>query len=338
MPSLCTGNFQLLKSCSHHTLLLFVGVCETWLTDPFSPFFPNYTSYRKDRETGEVGGSLLLLIHQSLPSSPLSITSFSGGGLEHLGVTVDFDMGLLNILLIYNPCLNISLQEFQHLFSQIPITTSGNWPFPGAGETIQVRHLSFLADSDSLSLLTPPGLPTRIDPVSGNPSTLDLCLGNGPLLLTTITIGPYMGSDHLPVIIAFPSVPLTSPTSCRPRCSLKKGDLVFFQTEINSIVPPTTLPSVDKIHFLIEVLVTVESHHFHLVTSSPSCFFRVPWWSQKCVAALQAKQHAFTARRRNPIPPLCQRFHYLEAQCKHVILDEKWASFCASLSFSNSVC
>ncbi|MPC47764.1 hypothetical protein E2C01_041521 [Portunus trituberculatus] len=45
--------------------------------------------------------------------------------------------------------------------------------------------LSFLAESDSLSLLTPPGLPTRIDPVSGNPSTLDMCLGNGPLLLTT---------------------------------------------------------------------------------------------------------------------------------------------------------
>ncbi|MPC34811.1 hypothetical protein E2C01_028213 [Portunus trituberculatus] len=82
------------------------------------------------------------------------------------------------------------------------------------------------------------------------------------------------------------------------------------------------------------------SHHSHLVTCSPSCSFLVPWWSQKCVAALQAKRHAFTAWRRNPIPPLCQCFPYLEAQCKHVILDEKhsaWASFCAFLSFSTSV-
>ncbi|MPC58974.1 hypothetical protein E2C01_052989 [Portunus trituberculatus] len=109
------------------------------------------------------------------------------------------------------------------------ITTSGNRPSPGAGKTIQAHHSSFLADSDSLSLLTPTGLPTRIDPVSGNPSTLDLCLGNGPLLLTTITTGPYVGSDHLPVIIA--SVPLHPLTSRRPCWSFKKGDLVSFQTE-----------------------------------------------------------------------------------------------------------
>ncbi|MPC65130.1 hypothetical protein E2C01_059258 [Portunus trituberculatus] len=133
-----------------------------------------------------------------------------------------------------------------------------------------------MADSDSVSLLTPLGLPTRIDPVSGNPSTLwkgFLCLENGPLLLTTITTGPYMRSDHLPVIIAFPSVPPPPPTSRRPRWSFKKGDLVSFQTELKSIIPPTTLPSDDKIHFLTEVLVTVRSHHFHLVTSSPSRSF-----------------------------------------------------------------
>ena len=50
---------------------------------------------------------------------------------------------------------------------------------------------------------------TSTDPVSGNPSTLDLCLGNGPLLLTTITTSPYIGGDRLPVVISFPSVPTT---------------------------------------------------------------------------------------------------------------------------------
>ncbi|MPD05070.1 hypothetical protein E2C01_100793 [Portunus trituberculatus] len=87
-----------------------------------------------------------------------------------------------------------------------------------------------------------------------------------------------MGSDHLPVIIAFPSVPPPPPTSRRPRWSFNKGDL--------------------------------------------------------------AKRLAFAAWRKNPTPSLRQRFHYLEAQCKSVILDEKcsaWASSCASLSFSTSV-
>ncbi|MPC13774.1 hypothetical protein E2C01_006518 [Portunus trituberculatus] len=82
----------------------------------------------------------------------------------------------------------------------------------------------------------------------------------------------------------------------------------------------------------------------NLVTYHPtpkkSRHIKVPWWSRKCAAALQAKRHAFAAWRKNPTPPLRQRFHYLEAQCKRVILDEKrlaWASFCASLSFSISV-
>ncbi|MPC56498.1 hypothetical protein E2C01_050460 [Portunus trituberculatus] len=90
-------------------------------------------------------------------------------------------------------------------------------------------------------------------------------------------------------------MPPPPPTSRRPHWSFKKGDLVSFQTQLKSIVPPTTLPSDDKIHFLTEVLVTVGSHHFHLVTSFPSRSFQVLWWSLKCAVALQAKRHAFAA-------------------------------------------
>ncbi|MPC22381.1 hypothetical protein E2C01_015395 [Portunus trituberculatus] len=178
--------------------------------------------------------------------------------------------------------------------------TSGNRPSPEAGETIQVRHSSFLADSDSFSLLTPPGFPIRIDLVSGNSSTLDLCLGNGPLFLITIITSPYMGSDHLPVIIGFPSVPPPPPTSHRPQVLV---------TGIPQLLPSHFLPFL----FLSSSLVVSE------VCSGPL---------------------GLTAWRKNPFSPLHQRFYYLEAQCKRVILDEKhsaWASFRASLSFSTSV-
>ena len=197
---------------------LVVGVCETWLTDAFSPSFPGYTSYRADRGAGGAGGGLLLLVHQSLPSSPLTITSFPRGGLELLGVTVTFDSGPLQILLVYNPCLDISLQEFQFVCSQLssPALIMGDFnahhdfwepALPRSRRNRSGRALSdFLVDSALFSLITPPGLPTRIDPASGNPSTLDLCLGNGPLLHATVTTGPHMGSDHLPVVISFPSV------------------------------------------------------------------------------------------------------------------------------------
>uniref|UniRef100_A0A0P4W6C6 Endonuclease/exonuclease/phosphatase domain-containing protein n=1 Tax=Scylla olivacea TaxID=85551 RepID=A0A0P4W6C6_SCYOL len=89
--------------------------------------------------------------------------------------------------------------------------------------------LEFLVDSVSFSLITS-GLSTRIDEVSGNPSTFDLCLGNGPLFHTTVTTGPYMGSDHLPVI--FPSCHCHPPLlSHRPCWSFEKGDWDTFQLE-----------------------------------------------------------------------------------------------------------
>ncbi|MPC51185.1 hypothetical protein E2C01_045026 [Portunus trituberculatus] len=100
----------------------------------------------------------------------------------------------------------------------------------------------FLADSDSLSLLTLAGLPTRIDLVSENPSTLELCLGNCPPLLTTITTGPYVGSDHLPVLIAFPAVPPPPHTSRRPHWSFKKGRPGIFSNRIRFSCPTHNPP------------------------------------------------------------------------------------------------
>ncbi|MPC33303.1 hypothetical protein E2C01_026647 [Portunus trituberculatus] len=109
----------------------------------------------------------------------------------------------------------------------MPITISGNRPSPGAGETIQARYSRVFC---RIVVPSPFSHLLASLPVSGNPSILNLCLGNGPFLLTTITTGPYVGSDHLPVIIAFPSVPPPPPTSHRPCWSFKKEDLVSFQT------------------------------------------------------------------------------------------------------------
>ncbi|XP_069936228.1 uncharacterized protein, partial [Cherax quadricarinatus] len=51
-----------------------------------------------------------------------------------------------------------------------------------------------------LSLLMPPGLETRVDPYTGRVSTLDLVLGCGYFTTATVTVGPFMGSDHLSVL------------------------------------------------------------------------------------------------------------------------------------------
>ncbi|XP_050706946.1 uncharacterized protein LOC126992319 [Eriocheir sinensis] len=51
--------------------------------------------------------------------------------------------------------------------------------------------VDFLTGSASFSLLTPPDLPTRIDPASGRASTLDLCLAVGALADTLVEVGSH---------------------------------------------------------------------------------------------------------------------------------------------------
>ena len=57
-----------------------------------------------------------------------------------------------------------------------------------------------LIDSPEVSLITPKDLGTRINPSSGHRSTIDLIFSSPALSLNSSTIlGPYLGSDHLPI-------------------------------------------------------------------------------------------------------------------------------------------
>ena len=65
---------------------------------------------------------------------------------------------------------------------------------------------SVLIDDPNLVLLTPPKLSTYYCPRSYKKSTLDLTFASKQLSdKFEITVGPYMGSDHGPVIIETPT-------------------------------------------------------------------------------------------------------------------------------------
>ena len=57
-----------------------------------------------------------------------------------------------------------------------------------------------IQNSPHLCLLSPTGLATRADPYTGAASTLDLFIGDPGFSTITFSTGPYMGSDHLPIL------------------------------------------------------------------------------------------------------------------------------------------
>ena len=329
-------------------LPLLACVCETWLLPTLTLSFPGYSVYRLDRFPGP-GGGLLLLVHASLLNVPLSLTPYPGGVLEFLAIRVALPMGWCSILLCYNPCRDISTPEFSHLFAQLPppalVLGDLNARHPlwdphlprGSINRSGLALHAALISATSLSLLTPPGLPTRYDSTRGGASTLDLCLGGPPFDTATFTTGPYMGSDHVPVIIDL-NVPSLSPLPpSRNRWRFTDDGWATFTCAVSQ--PPditdTQLP--EAVASITTHILSAGRQAFCFGSCSPPNKPRVPWWSESCATVVQDRRSAWNAWRRRPSVALRQRYRRLDAICARTIIAAKraaWASFCSSLSFT----
>ena len=214
-------------------------LCETFLK-PYNKFkIPGYNVLREDRISAPRGG-LALLIKDKTPYLELELSPFPDGLLEVQGPKISINSHWVYVLNIYNPCKNISYEEFVHYFDQLGsdqiILGDFNAHHPDWSYSTSIRNSTItnqsgnalsevLLQSPNLVLLTPKGLPTRLDP-RGTLSTLDLTLGSGrfsnPLSVTT---GPDIGSDHYPVITEFGSGSSPPKIPVRPKWSIKE-DLV----------------------------------------------------------------------------------------------------------------
>ena len=95
-----------------------VCLCETWLSERFVPKFDNYIAEWKHR--GSAGGGLGLLIHKNVQHRKLVVSDFAGGVLEAQAVQIHMRSSEpLNILNIYNPNKNVTVEEFEHYLGMI---------------------------------------------------------------------------------------------------------------------------------------------------------------------------------------------------------------------------
>nr|CAH0103241.1 unnamed protein product [Daphnia galeata] len=108
------------------------------------------------------------------------------------------------IKLLINLSISIAEARTHHnrLFSQVaqgPALHSHS--YAAADNTADKAITAALTDHPDASLITPKDLGTRIDPCSGHRSTIDLIITSTSLALNATTfLGPYTGSDHLPII------------------------------------------------------------------------------------------------------------------------------------------
>ncbi|XP_069170437.1 uncharacterized protein [Procambarus clarkii] len=331
---------------------LIVGLCETWLTDDLSFTVPGYSVYRQDRPV-RGGGGLALLVRDSVPSSLLRIHSFPGGHLEFMAVKVALSHGWGTFGVLYNPCLPVTKKELEHYFGQITDTClvmgdfnarHSSWQpmLSGRHHNMAGRALfQFLLDSPDLSLLTPPGLGTRIDPLNGHTSTLDLCIGRGPFTMAQIWTGPYLGSDHLPIVISFGGTVRPALTSRRSKWIFSEDGWHGYETDDWLTLPPVTADLHGSADALSESLFSVGSRHFRRTSGQTTNPSRrgAPWWTPECRQAVLDRRRAWNSWRRHPTPLQRQTFRRADARCRQTVLLAKrkaWANYCASLRFDSS--
>lgn len=329
---------------------MVVGLCETWLSPSISPSFPGFTIVRKDRPQHR-GGGLALLIHNSISYNTLQIQPFQNGALEVLAVQLGLSSGWCTVMVLYNPCADITANEFNHYFNILssPSLIMGDfnarhtfWDPSLHRSSINSTGKSLfncLISSPTFSLLNTPGVHTRFNSFSGNSSTLDLCLGSGFFQNSNIEIGPYMGSDHLPLLLNCSNIPPVMPNSTRPRWKFSPEKWPPFMHSLKQMPPPTSSILDDKINTFSDTLLDCGKKHFHFSSGTfgfkPSC----PWWNNVCSDAIKKKRRAFNILKRFPNNKNKINFRKLEAKSKRIVFIAKrkaWSSHCSTLSFSSS--
>ncbi|EFX77285.1 LOW QUALITY PROTEIN: hypothetical protein DAPPUDRAFT_247860 [Daphnia pulex] len=176
-----------------------VLLSETHWSSGVAPKFKTHHILKKDRPNRMGGG--FFPIHLNTP-----------GTVEAIGASILCkDNQHIDFLSIYVPKADCETEDIEDLLNRTNPFRRGD--FNGhhllwepnsienkAGKSI---HKALINDPNvTITPITTPNLGTRIDLASGKASTIDLTITSPTIAVSaTVTPEPYMGSDHLPLII-----------------------------------------------------------------------------------------------------------------------------------------
>ena len=210
-----------------------VCLTETWAVQDRLPTFVNYRAFWQNR-TGNRGGGLAILARSDVVTLENSLNYLQNSALEAQMITIIMSNFKIDLLNIYNPERDSSREKFLHYFRQLGnkfiIVGDFNahhhiWSKHGTQNNAAGSALaSILLENTNFCLATPPELTTYVDSRTGKEATLDLCFLSSNLINSTMidTLG-CVGSDHLPVRIKLPFLPVIQKMKNRRRWKL--GDV-----------------------------------------------------------------------------------------------------------------
>ena len=298
-----------LKEKNPHLVLL----SETFWKPSFSPSFKSYSIVRKDRlETG--GGGVAILIHKSIPFSQLATPSTDT--LESIGINISSSPGPIDIISAYCPHGDANEEDISRLFDStrhdcfIGGDFNGHhrlWKRGARTNTTGKSIAAALIERPDLLLLTPKDAKTRIDPCTGRPSTIDLSFASTSLASNfNYTIGPYLGSDHLPVIIQLNVAPNRT-QSRAPKWVFDDSKWTSWNNDLSSHLKKADIKKISNpanaYHTFYNCLMLATQQNFRLASPNPSAQQEPgrPWFNEEAEKVVQEARAAFNSWSNNPL-------------------------------------
>ncbi|KAF2348762.1 Endonuclease/exonuclease/phosphatase [Trinorchestia longiramus] len=178
------------------------------------------------------GGGVAILVRSDVTYTELQLTKFFPSCLEVLGINIYLQNGTpLSVLCAYNPNKIVTTRELMHYSNQLQpaciVVGDFNahhpmWKPTKPANTTGRNIAQMLLDDPSISLITPPSLPTYYNVYQNSFSTLDLTFVSANFQPTVaVTTEEDMGSDHYPVVTSIGVAPSTA--GFRKRSTWKFG-------------------------------------------------------------------------------------------------------------------
>ena len=327
-------------------------LCESRLpASATEPHFVGYQSVWCHRPARD-GGGLGILIRNDVPFSVNTLVPYSPTSkFETLSVRLCTSIGMLDILNVYNPCCDVLLAEINHFTLQLSelnvIVGDFNAHSPLWDErdrsNVTGRSLENFLDQHSHGLLNEYYVPTYMTNRTGATSCLDLCIPVNRLLgLGSFSVGPDIGSDHLPVCCKF-NIALTKYSVLGPpRWDLKRANWVGWHIDLSTsqfgmALPATATALNDDLCSRIDA---VSRNNVPLTSGSRVRHRRTPWWDTECSKAVAHRRRARNILSRSPTLANLIEYKRLTAVARHIIKSKKkqsWRRYVSKLGFDTPV-
>lgn len=332
------ANFTSLQRLLYVKTPVLACLQETKLSPGVIKNVNGYSVLRRDLTSNTVAhGGVALLVHNSIPSVPLTLRS----SLQAVAAKVDLGQIQCTVCCLYlPPAEDLNRHEIESLIGELPHPflllgdfNSHHSAWSRLKTCRRGRIIHRIIQRNNMCLLND-GSPTHISLPQGTKSAIDLSLCSPSLfqqIQWSVEDHPH-NSDHFPLWLSFD---LPHPGLRPPRWNLRKADWGKFSEECDLNFEPTDLDTGSLLteQLTHNILTAAEA----AIPKTSACPRRipVPWWDEKCKAAVSSKRKAFRVFRRAPNSENLLAFKKAKALARRTVRQAQrnsWTKYVSSIT------